>query len=81
MHMNSNAGLFVWVRILHQSSSVTPEKLIDECRKRGVNIGDGQSFLAEGSIGWFRITFSYPLSMLELGLWRLEGTLKSLQLV
>lgn len=81
MHMNRNAGLFIWVRILREESTVTPEQLIGECRKRGVNIGDGQNFLPEGSTGWFRITFSYPRSMLELGLWRLKETLTELKVV
>lgn len=81
MRNNRNAGLFVWVRILREGSTVTPPQLIDECRKRGVNIGDGQNFLPEGSSGWFRITFSYPRSMLELGLWRLKETLAALKLV
>ncbi|KAE8393453.1 pyridoxal phosphate-dependent transferase [Aspergillus alliaceus] len=72
---DGNAGLFVWARIF-RSNIPDPKLFLKNCQKHGVNVGNGQNFLAEsGQTGWYRITFSYPPSMLSLGLDRLNETL------
>ncbi|KAB8234397.1 pyridoxal phosphate-dependent transferase [Aspergillus alliaceus] len=74
-YTDGNAGLFVWARIF-RSNIPDPNTFLKNCQKHGVNVGNGQNFLAEsGQTGWYRITFSYPPSMLKLGLDRLNETL------
>lgn len=48
------------------------EKLI----RGGVYLASGNSFFAERN-GWYRITFSMPSDLLEIGLQRVDGVLKA----
>ncbi|XRM46877.1 hypothetical protein ABZX51_009900 [Aspergillus tubingensis] len=70
-----NAGLFVWARLL-PNSTARPECFLEVCRNTSVYVGNGENFLPEsGQTGWYRITFSYPDDMLTRGLTRLEKAL------